>query len=308
MAKKSYFVRYTTIVKELKKGEKSFSAISKAIEDAYRDYGLDSLTYSLRTFQRDINDILSLFEIEIACNSESFYYIKNNDSVVKELNMRMIESFDLLHTMRYRENIEQFIQLQPSSIRGEENFAALLSACELRKAVRFSYRYVWKGCTKVCTVYPYGLKEFEKLWYLVAWSPNEKAFRTYGLDRILDLEVTENHFDRQPNFSMEAYFRYCYGIGKAEDEEENEPACVLLQSTSQYANYLKALPLHPSQRIVEEDVTGTLFELKLYPSWVFIQKLMTMADQVQVLEPDSLRESLMDALREGYEYQEEIDY
>lgn len=308
MSKRSYFIRYATIIKALKGTEKKFDAIRSAVESACQNAGLEGKSYGLRTFQRDVKDILDLFEIEIACGPESFYYIKNNDSVVKELNMRMIESFDLLHTMRYRENIEQFIQLQPSSIRGEENFAALLSACELRKAVRFSYRYVWKGCTKVCIVYPYGLKEFEKLWYLVAWSPNEKAFRTYGLDRILDLEVTENHFDRQPNFSMEAYFRYCYGIGKAEDEEENEPACVLLQSTSQYANYLKALPLHPSQRIVEEDVTGTLFELKLYPSWVFIQKLMTMADQVQVLEPDSLRESLMDALREGYEYQEEIDY
>lgn len=306
MAKKSYFVRYTTIVKALKKGEKSYQEICKSIEDAYRDYGLEPLSYSLRTFQRDINDILSLFEIEIACNSESLYYIKANDSAYKEMNMRMIEDFDLSHTIRFQNNVEQYIMLQSSNIRGTEYIHPLLSACDHRKAVKFSYRFVWQEYTASRMVYPHGLKEFDHMWYLVAWDPQKKGIRTFGLDRIQDFEVTEHVFKRQENFSMEKYFEHYYGIWGG-DEQYDGPVVIRLLSTAKYANYLKAVPLHHTQKIVEEDEFECLFELRLTPSWDFTQKLMTMADQVQVVSPESLRDELVEALEYGIGYQNCVD-
>lgn len=298
MPKQEYFIRYATIVKVLN-APKSFEEIRRAVEDAYHDRGLQAVGYTQRTFQRDKNDILELFGIEICCGSESLYFIRSNGSIYEEVNLRMIEMFDLQHSLHSQKNIEEYVQLQHCGTEGSENIHTLISACADRRVVRFVYRYIWQEMEGVRAVYPYGLKEFDKRWYLVAWDPQKGGFRTYGLDRIRDLEVAEEKFSRREDFSLEEYFKDYYGIWSTKEP----PVTVQLLSTSQYANYLKSSPLHPSQRIVWENEDESLFELTVYPSWDFIQKLMTMADQVRVLQPDSLRDDLVSALEDAAGYQ-----
>lgn len=304
MSKHSYFIRYATIIKELR-SPKSYESLKQAIDDAYHDRGIDEMLYSRRTLQRDIEDIYELFGFEIACGSDSLYYIKTNDSAYEEINLRMIEMFDLQHSMHSQKNIEQYVQLQPSCVPGSEYIHPLIHACSCCKVVRFSYRYVWEERVEFQCVHPYGLKEFDKRWYLVAWNPNAEKYNIYGLDRIRDFEVTERSFSRDKNFSLEKFYEHYYSarIVDEDDEESLKPVTIKLLSTSRYANYLKSVPLHASQRVTEENGTSCHFELRLIPTWNFVQKLMTMADQVQVLEPDDLRLYLVDALQEALDNQ-----
>ncbi len=64
------------------------------------------------------------------------------------------------------------------------------------------------------------------------------------------------------------------------------------------SNFLKGLPLHHSQRIVEETDDYTIFSWQLKPSYDFIQQLLTMNAHIEVLEPISLREKMKKLLEE----------
>lgn len=59
-----------------------------------------------------------------------------------------------------------------------------------------------------------------------------------------------------------------------------------------FADYLRTLPLHESQREIEGDDESTLFEYHLKPTFDFYQLVLAQGDQVEVLEPESVRSEM----------------
>ncbi len=53
---------------------------------------------------------------------------------------------------------------------------------------------------------------------------------------------------------------------------------------------MRSLPLHQSQLEIETGEDYAVFELILAPTWDFKQELLSRADQIEVLEPVSLRQ------------------
>ena len=67
--------------------------------------------------------------------------------------------------------------------------------------------------------------------------------KTYSLDRVNTLTLTEEHFD-DPGISVKEFFKNFFGIMTTKSEAKH----VVLRADSEQAKYLRALPLHPSQR------------------------------------------------------------
>ena len=163
--------------------------------------------------------------------------------------------------------------------------------------LRIEYRKYLSAETDVRTIRPYAVKEFAKRWYLVAWSEEAGALRTYALDRIVALERSGGTFRMPHDFSVDALFRDSYGIYLPEGES---PVLVKLRASERESAYLQDLPLHPSQVMVAPG----LFVLRVIPNPGFVMELCKRADRLEVLEPLELRQAVLDVLNNAIQLYE----
>lgn len=171
----------------------------------------------------------------------------------------------------------------------------LLHAIKNRFEVQFTYEKFWNANNdkKKRTVYPLALKEARNRWYLIAQDTNGNIFKTFGLDRLSDLDISRKKFDFPKNFNPTEKFEYSFGIISDGTKPEN----IKLWLSHGQAQYIKSLPLHHSQKIVFENEKECVIELFMSPTYDFIMELLSMGQEVKVLEPESLKNKMIEMLK-----------
>ena len=135
---------------------------------------------------------------------------------------------------------------------------------------------------------PFGLKLFKQRWYLIAEN-RDGAMRFFSLDRIHNLEVSAESFQMPEDFDMEKLFDEAFGMYMNPEIKAEQ---VVVKADIPQSQYLKSLPLHHSQRIIEESDDYVVFAWKLKPTYDFIQQLLTMNLHIEVLSPKTLRKEI----------------
>ncbi len=285
MQKPRYFLRYGLIIRLLKaKKNATFEEISDFLnrQSEYVDFDLN---ISKRTFDRDKNEILSLFKILIEYDfSKKAYYIKEEEG--NEHNDSLIEAFDIFNALNMNVNLEPFIVFEKRKPLGTENIYGLLHAIKNKFVIRFSYTKFWGENSSERIVEPYLLKESRYRWYLVALDLKDNQIKTFGIDRLFELEITKRKFINPITDNPNELFKDCYGIfarqgAKAED--------VILSFTPLQGRYIKSLPLHDSQQVIFENESEVRVKLKIQISEDFLKELLSFGDEIKILEPQSLK-------------------
>ena len=299
MAKKDYLFRYLTIIKKLRNaGEATFGEISDYLkrESELTDH---PVSISIRTFQRDLREILELFGIEILYDfSRKVYYIAWDEH--DDMNDRMIESIDFINTMRMADDIGRFMYFEKRKARGTNHFNGLLQAIRNRVVLELSHRKFVEEAPVMRLVAPYSLKESGGRWYLVARDMADKRVKTFGLDRIHGFQNTPKRFDPPANLDLDSLFRYSFGIINREGEE---PEDILLQFDAEQGQYVKSYPIHESQTVVTDNEWKLVVRLRLWITYDLVQEILSYGNRVTVLAPDSLRTevvSIAESLVERY--------
>ena len=128
---------------------------------------------------------------------------------------------------------------------GEQYLDIIINAIKSNRRLRIGYKkFEAEGYEKV--VCPYALKLFHQRWYLLARNDDEQM-RIYALDRMTMVELTDKAFVMPADFSAQAYFSEYYGVLT----DHTPMAHVVLRAHKWMPNYLRTLPLHPSQREME---------------------------------------------------------
>ncbi len=104
------------------------------------------------------------------------------------------------------------------------------------------------------------------------------------------MEPTERKFKLPKKFDAAKFFEDYYGIIIGDEDFEVEP--VALKVDSWQSKYMRTLPLHHTQVEVERNKEYSIFEYRLYPSFDFRQKRLSMGDSVRVLAPVLLKDIL----------------
>jgi predicted DNA-binding transcriptional regulator YafY len=74
--------------------------------------------------------------------------------------------------------------------------------------------------------------------------------------------------------------------------EEMKAETIKLRFDSSQAKYIRALPLHHSQKEIEINAEFVVFEYRIKPTFDFIQEILLHGDMVEVLTPVSLRKEI----------------
>lgn len=306
MSKKGYISRYMLIVKKLKaKPYSSYKELQGYIENQseYLQMQDDTLNIasSKRTLQRDFREIRNIFGIDIEYSrTYKGYFISQNEA--ENMNFqRMIEAFDLYSSLTQAQDLKPFIHLEKRRPQGTENLYGLIHAIKNKVQVKFTYQKFSDEKIIHPTVEPQALKEFKNRWYVLAKDPSDGFTKSYGLDRLKNLEITNVKFQPPVNSDVEQNFRYCFGIMSP---NEGEPQDIMLSFEPMQGNYIKTLPLHETQKIIADNKDGLIIGLKLFITIDLIMELLSYGDSVKVLEPKSLIEEIKAAhLRSFNQYE-----
>lgn len=259
-----------------------------------------------RTLQRDIEGIRSDYQINIEYSAADKGYFVNEDSVlpiddflhfleVVNFSELMIESLsDVKETFRY-------IQFENTeSLKGVHQLKDILFAIRNKRLVKFKHENFFTSKISDITVKPLLIKEYQKRWYVVGAFIGD-VLRTFGIDRISELEVTDKIFKLKKEWKASENFSHIIGV-----TYEGKRADIILSFDPFQGKYIKTLPLHSSQQIIADNNEEFKISLDVVINHELIQRILMYGENVEVVTPVSLRREIKRVLTESLAFYQKL--
>ena len=256
------------------------------------------------TFNRWRKDILITLGIEIKCQESGgyLYYIANPDDINEDkLRHWILDTFSVGNLVQGNRSLKNRILVDeiPS---GYLYLTPIMEAMRENRVLEMSYTSFRTGETKTDTVAPYCVKLFEGRWYMLAKPKTKDKLKIYGLDRIRSLTILNDMFKIPENFSAIEHFETMYGIVT----DTQPPMRIILRAYAQHKEYLKSLPIHHSQRLIEDHGDYADFELWVAPTYDFIMRLLHDGAWLEVISPESVRKTMKGWIYDMYGHYEDM--
>lgn len=248
-----------------------------------------------RSFHNYRIAVEELFNVNIECDPRTFeYYITQNDAHNDSVTGWLLNSTAMSNVLSDARTVSSriFIEDVPSA---REYLHVVIDALKSNHEIRFSYQpYTRSTATPGVVIEPYFLKIFRQRWYITGRNIRDNSIKTYALDRMSTVELTENTFTLPDKFNAEEYCSGSFGIifnmGEVKD--------VALKVESRQAKYFRALPLHHSQQEMVHD-RFSIFHYKLRLTPDFIEEILSHGPRVTVVSPPELKAMIISSLRES---------
>lgn len=296
------FGRYVWLIDLLRQHKRlSYREINLKWQQSGLSYG-EGDELPLRTFHNHRNAIRDIFDVSIEIDKSVpgyQYHIEGAEQLQSDtLRSWLIDSYATLNQLQVDKKLEGRIQFEdiPS---GNKWLTLFIQAMREERAVEITHQGFGRGEAKTFTIEPYHLKVSGRRWYIIANNPyyvnynrvhqtNIPEIRIYALDRILHAYLLDQEFKVNKGFDIDKFYEGCVGIIPSEEPLER----VVLRAYWHAPDYLRTLPLHVSQEELERDGESATFQYHVKITYNFLQLIMQQGDQVEVLEPASLREQM----------------
>lgn len=247
-----------------------------------------------RTFYNYRTAIEELFNINIECNASTYeYYIDSGNSHQESVTDWLLNSAAMSNVLSNVKDVSERIFLEdvPSA---RLYLSQVISALRGRHQLHFTYRpYTRVNPTYDVVIEPYFLKIFRQRWYVTGLNVRDEVIKTYALDRMEDVIIGSETFVSDEYFDAENFVKDSFGIVF----NQSEPRNVVIRSNSRRAKYLRALPLHHSQKEeIHDNFSDFHYRLRLTPD--LVQELLSLGPDIKVMSPPELRAMVTTALRD----------
>jgi predicted DNA-binding transcriptional regulator YafY len=145
---------------------------------------------------------------------------------------------------------------------------------------------------------PLLLKEYKNRWYLLASRTDNNEIRTYALDRIINLKVTDDVAKGILTFDPENYFEHSFGIITPDAPVEE----IRLRFNKKQAPYILSLPVHKTQKILERTNSGIVISISVILSYEVYEFILSKTPEVEVLSPPHLVQEIAQKLMEAAKF------
>ncbi len=284
---KNFFKRYIWLVDLINRRKYvSFKEISEAWMRSPLNETGDPL--SERTFFNHKDAIAGMFGIEILNDRSLGFYIGRSDVGSDETSDWMLHTLCLNNVLHENADMKDRILMEkvPSS---ERFLTDIISAMRDFRVISLCYQSFRHPEPFCFNVRPYCVKYFKQRWYLLGDS--DLGLRIYSLDRFVDMEELEEHFEIPKGFDAEEYFGNYFGVIIGEEPED-----VKIRVVPDQVKYFRTLPMHGSQRETVQEDGSSVFSYHIAPTFDFVQEILSHGADVEVLEPAELRESVADII------------
>lgn len=189
------------------------------------------------------------------------------------------------------------------SYRGARHLEPLFNAIKDGKAIRFRYKKfdAEEGVQADMIRSPLVLKEYQRMWYVLMYNPENDSYRNYALDRMSFVAIEPNaKYTKPKGFSPNKYYQYAMGITV---DNNRKPDLIKLKVFKPLLHYIIESPWHETQQVEYIDADSAIVTLKVYAGSELIKEIMSWGPSLQVLEPKLLMERVKDqvvSLRKMY--------
>ena len=217
------------------------------------------------------------------------------------------QSLDIIREVKTETLTRRVVYVEERILGGNRHYVpVLIRAINQNRQIAFHYR---KHETtedsspalekpKLRTLHPILLREVGDSWYVIGYDEPSGKERTFALDRMSDLELTDDSCAVPPDIltNVSELFEHIFGITDSSGPVEE----ILLKFSPLFGRYVKAKPIHQTQEVVRDTDDECVIRLRLAPNRDLLMHLRSYGEHLTVLQPASLardiRESLMATL------------
>ena len=331
MVKKNAIMRYK-ILDSLLSNRNRYYSISELLEKVNEALELDGMEpVSRRCIEKDLNTLeCAPYEaviervwyhgkkcIRYAEEGFSIFTKKlteEEENLLSEV-LNTIGQFDGLDTFEWLDSLKKRLDIKEHRriiqfdsnpyFEGRNLIGSLFTAISNKQVLALKYHTFKDPQVKEVVVYPYLLKEYNNRWFLIV-GVEDGTILNFALDRIDDFKPMPHIDYIEPSEELESRFDDIVGVTLFKDKPTED---ILLWVNEEGYQYVKTKPLHGSQRDVkgEEDKTmrekypalqeGRFFRLQCILNYELEQLLMSKMNQLVVIEPATLKDSLINRIK-----------
>ena len=291
MSTREAIARLYLIINRLRTQQSSFKEILKYLEFESELQGYN-YTISKRTFQRDIEDIRALYNVDIQYNSSSrtYYIADDNQSYASD---RKLEAFDIFNIFKVSDQLGEYIQFEKRKPQGTENLFGIIQAIKNKRKLEFTYNKFNQKETSSRCIEPYSVKEFRNRWYVFGKDTADNEVKNFALDRISGIVISDKEYKKSETLNIEEYFKNSFGIYIPDDKTIYE---VVLAFDPLQGKYIKTLPLHESQKVLVDNESEFRIKLHIYLTYDFCMEILSFGDRIKVISPNELTQQIKEIL------------
>lgn len=272
----------------------NFKDILKHLEELHHKGSFtNDLASSQKTFSKDLKLLAELgIEIKFKRSTMTYQIIEDRFS---DHSQTIFDNLILINAYKQTENNSEIMIFEKRQASGLHNLEGLIFAIKNSKIITFNYTKNWEGISTKRVVEPYALKEFKNRWYLLANEVDGKDLfiKTFGLDRISDLEISTKPFSKQ-EIDVNEIFVNSFGIISTLDQI---PETIILSFDYEQGKFIKTLPIHHSQKVLIDNDSEYRIELTLVPTYDFYQELLTHTGRMKIISPENVRDKYFEFIK-----------
>lgn len=266
-----------------------------------REHGHDEMgKLGNSTFRYYIDLLQDLFDINIECiASDGYKYRITSEHDLDGRNAKnwLLSAFAVNNIINGNRALEGRVMYEdiPS---GEKFLLPILDAMRQWLELDIIYTPFYREEPKLHHVQPYAVRVNQRRWYLLARNPKGGKPFHLALDRMDKVEITDEQFTIDPTFDIDAYYDAAFGvITGVEDELDIEKIRVKVYNDYHSSDYLRTLPLHKSQIVIESTPEYAVVEYRLRPTDDFLTAILALGGNAEVLSPEWYRNYVIDEAR-----------
>jgi hypothetical protein len=312
---KDYLRRHIWILSELYQNSKGLTYKDFAERWEQSTQNMQGTSLPKRTFADCLRAIEETFDIDISSDARNDYRYRivqrdwlENDRVKGWL----LSAFAVNGLLQDSRGLRERVMFEdiPS---GNDYLLEVLNAMRENHVLAMTYQDYFDKEPREILLEPYCVRVFRQRWYVVGVTENEPKgdepteltnqgrIRRYALDRVVTLGQTDATFKMPLDFSVDDYFAHAFGIIVEPEEYDVEVIRLKVYDINHRREYLRSLPLHHSQREIEQTANYSVFELRLAPTYDFVQAILSMGDEVEVLTPEYVRQEVRRRVKEMHQ-------
>lgn len=190
---------------------------------------------------------------------------------------------------------EGFAVRQYSRVKTDSKTMELLRNAMLSfKKVQFNYDI--DGTIKTITLNPYGIIIADK-YYLVGYNKYVNDLRLYKIDKICNLAMLDEYFEKDEKFSLSEYCNNSFGI------YQEEPIDITIVFDKNVKDDVLNYHFHPTQKFKELENGNIQVKFTSGGTYAICQELFKWGTNVKIKKPESFKQYYKDYLSDVLECQ-----
>jgi len=243
-------------------------------------YTYEDPKYSITNIPLTNQDLNHLTEaVEFLKQFQGFSHFKALGGMVQKLE-------DHIYASKQKKHSVIDFDINPN-LKGLDYLDQIYQAIIKKQVLQVSYQTFGAKHPTSVEFHPYLLKEFNNRWYMLGRKSDRSAIVNYALDRIQSLTVLNHrYYLENDSFDPATFYREVIGVTVNEKMKAEK---VRFRIDKRNAQYLMTKPIHFSQKKMEEQKDGVIFELFIKINFELERIFLGYGKDIEILLPKRLR-------------------